>query len=983
MVSKILIQVAVLAAIPLMAFADMDPASRNLLIDKLGKVQLTLAPQDSSRVSVTLRLADLLSERARIASMKEIESGCTVCKAGDADRDKAIRFYKEVFDRVPMANRGKVMIQLGHLYEMTGKQKEARQFYEKTASESVDPNAKAEAQLSLAEMLFKQNQFADARKSYREVLSVPTAQSRGLAAYRAAWCSFNLGQIETASTELQAVLSTPELMTRAGVASGQSDVQFQEEVSRDLATFLSKLSVQAVDVEKLYKLSPESTKLSNVTLLAAEAERVGRKKEALLVWNFVYEHQKKPADRLEVHLHRAPLYIEINDKTAGLTEMESAAALWKDLKGCGKADCAEMKKVWKQTIVVWNQAEKKAPTAELLAGYGHYLATFSDDAEMNLWASQVAKDLKNYPQALKLQQQAFAAMKEQKAPAEKMDSALLTSIEIAEASGQDELLKQAQDQYLVETKLKTKVYEVKYQQARRLYDQGKHAEASVAMKALALDTKGPQNLRGQAADLALDSLGILKDEENLQTWSSEFSKVFPGQASSFHQVGQKAILSRSATLAATSSAAAFAALEKFDVSKATKEDRVVYLKNKLILAEKTGNLKVARSAAEELIALKDIKPEDREFALGRKAWIAEMQLDFASAYSATSQMALKDQSPEHKALKMAIYADLSGQNPVPLYQQYLKSTQDEGAKQAVASEIVRRSADPAKEIEVQKPILEKAPDLLARLYSEAYSKKPSESLLKKASSEAKIQKTNWGRLLSRVALLKEFQIQQARLTKMQIDSKNQRTLAKSIKDRAAELAKVEKMAAGAIEAGDWTSQLVTIDLVAKESSRFYQDLMGLPMPEGLKPEEEQEYMRILSEQASPFKVKADQAASKVAEFWAAPNWKSELEKSVQDGFEVRSLIADEIAALKTAARSEDQEFFKKLESENSQTSTLAARPDLKQIEAARDLVRANPLDRTAAEKLLELEKKSKNFAMVQYLEGRLRSLSETKAEAVQ
>ena len=64
------------------AFAQMDEASRSLLIDKLGNVQRGLAPKDPSKVAVTLRLADLLSERARFDSMKEIEQGCTVCNAG-------------------------------------------------------------------------------------------------------------------------------------------------------------------------------------------------------------------------------------------------------------------------------------------------------------------------------------------------------------------------------------------------------------------------------------------------------------------------------------------------------------------------------------------------------------------------------------------------------------------------------------------------------------------------------------------------------------------------------------------------------------------------------------------------------------------------------------------------------------------------------------------------------------------------------------
>ncbi|MBX2993872.1 MAG: hypothetical protein KF681_03600 [Bdellovibrionaceae bacterium] len=977
------------AAITLSSFAvsaQMDSGSRDLLIDKLSQVNMSLAPNDSSKVSVTLRLADLLAERARVNSMAELEQGCTTCTAGQKDREKAIRLYRDVLDRVPAANRGKVMIQLGHLYQMTGNETEARSFYGKIANEAQDPNARAEASLSLAEMSFKKNQFAEARKGYQEVLKIPTASSRGLAAYRSAWSSFNLGDINGATQELITILKTPALLTRTGVASNQIDPQFKEEVSRDLATFLSKKNLEKADVEQLFTLSPENTRVSNVTLLAAEAERVGRKKEALMVWNFVYGHQSAPAERLEVLLHRAPLLLETGARDLALQDMESATALWKELKGCGKADCGESQKLYRQFIVVWNQAEKKAPTAELSKAYGLYLEAIPNDVEMNLWGAQVARELKDWKTAMARQEAAVAAIKTQKPDAktagstdDKLEVALLTNIENAEASGDDALLMRAQDLYVKETRKGTKTFEVSYQKAKRLYDQNQYALASEEMRKLALDPKGNKAVRKQAADLSLDALGMLKDEDKMIAWSKDYAGAFKDNALEFNQVGQKALLSRSAALAPNDPAAALAVLGQFNAREASASDRVIYLKNKLILAEKTRQFDVARNAADDLLAQKDLKPEDREFALGRKAWLSELKLDFAGAYTATSQMQLKDQAPEQKTLKLAIYADLAGQNPMPLYQQYIKTTKDPEARQAVASEIVRRSNDPVKEIQAQKSILDQAPDLLARLYTEAYSKTPTDQILKKASSDTKVQNTNWGRLLTRVQLLKEYNAQKAKLAGMQIDSKNQKTLGKSIKDRAAELTKAEKMAAGAIQSGDWTSQLVTIDLVARESDRFYQELMSLPMPEGLKPEEEQEYMQILSQQASPFKIKAEQAQSKVKEFWSGSNWKADLEKSVQEGAEFRTLIAQELAALKVAAPEADQAFFAGLEAKNSQS--VLGLPDVKELQAAREAVRQSPLDRSAANRLLELEKKSKNFAMVQYLEGRLKSLP--TAEPVQ
>ena len=215
------------------ASAQMDDGSRNLLIEKLSKVQSQLPPKDTSYVSVTLRLADLLSERARIGAMKELEQGCTDCTAGAKDRKSAIRFYTEVVDKVSLNAKGKVLIQLGHLSQMNQNEAKASEFYRKALNEQVAPEVKAEAHLALGEMAFKARNFSEAISQYNRVLDIPAATSRGLASYRRAWSNFNMGRLDEAQKQMEEILSTPALLTRTGVAQAQVDPQFQEEVARD------------------------------------------------------------------------------------------------------------------------------------------------------------------------------------------------------------------------------------------------------------------------------------------------------------------------------------------------------------------------------------------------------------------------------------------------------------------------------------------------------------------------------------------------------------------------------------------------------------------------------------------------------------------------------------------------------------------------------------------------------------------------------
>jgi hypothetical protein len=67
----------------------------------------------------------------------------------------------------------------------------------------------------------------------------------------------------------------------------------------------------------------------------------------------------------------------------------------------------------------------------------------------------------------------------------------------------------------------------------------------------------------------------------------------------------------------------------------------------------------ARDAADQLIRQPGVSPEDMQFALSRKAWLAELQFDFATALATTEKVVVKDADPAGRSLKMAVLADLA------------------------------------------------------------------------------------------------------------------------------------------------------------------------------------------------------------------------------------------------------------------------------------------------------------------------------------
>lgn len=103
-------------------------------------------------------------------------------------------------------------------------------------------------------------------------------------------------------------------------------MNFQEEVSRDLATFMGRGGGSLTDFHLVYELSPENAKMTNYVILAQEFERPGMKKEALAAWYFVYGKQSKPEERIESSAHTFSLNLELGDKKTADRDLENLFA---------------------------------------------------------------------------------------------------------------------------------------------------------------------------------------------------------------------------------------------------------------------------------------------------------------------------------------------------------------------------------------------------------------------------------------------------------------------------------------------------------------------------------------------------------------------------------------------------------------------------------------------------------------------------------
>ncbi|MCB0420448.1 MAG: tetratricopeptide repeat protein, partial [Bdellovibrionales bacterium] len=516
---KFLFVFFILGTITLSASGSLENVTRDRLIEKFKKVYIGLAPGDSSRGPVALRLADLLSERARLQTMEELGKDCGECRAGEKDRLEALKFYKVGLSSVPERSKGKVFAQMGHLYELLGEAPKARALYQDVINKKMGGMAEAEAYISLAEMAFKSGDFASAVPFYSNAIEHPGLAKKGYAIYRRAWSYFNQGNYSAAVAALTAMLKDPKLLTRSGDSDHTENLQFKEEVSRDLATFMARQGVGLKDANLLYSLSPDRTRLENVSYLAAELERLGQLKASAELWIFVQQKESDPLKRFEGQMHLAQVYWNLKDLKQAQNAYVNALDLWKAINGCQGENCSSYKSHMRAYLLEWHRVEKKAPSEALVTLYEQYLEVFPEDTVLKVNLARIQQQLKQWTLSYALYIEVLKGYDKNSAETKKVipdqEALLTTLIDVAESSKEENLQLKSYQTYLDLSQARLKEREVRYQLAYIKYKKEDYLSAEKEFYDIATNAgyKGAVPLKVQAADLVLDILALLKKDD--------------------------------------------------------------------------------------------------------------------------------------------------------------------------------------------------------------------------------------------------------------------------------------------------------------------------------------------------------------------------------------------------------------------------------------------------------------------------------------
>jgi hypothetical protein len=975
---------AISASGPGFALADDDEApglseeSYSNLIKKLESTLPSIADY-RTKTSVQLRIGDLYADRARLLAMKEVEKSCDSCLGSKSERKKALGYYSQVVSGLRGEQRSRITLQLAHLNSLNGDLKATEKIFqgvlreERATAGSQPENLVAESYIGLGEIRFFENKYKDARGQYEKALAIGTERN-GHVKHRLSWCWYYDGQAPKAQALLFSSLEKDELTD-----------DLRKDMSRDLATFVATVGINEGVIQRLLAATPESHKKSNLYYLGQEADRLGKREAAVLVWN-VYEglNGVTEDEGLEIQVRKAQSLLDDGALTGSLAAYKAFYKSFGARNCAGGSKCDEVHDRSRSYLTSWIKKEKTEPSAQLQDALQTYSENNLNDIEMLQWTGHVSKYHQEYREAYRFYRQAaLAGIAGAKGPGSEpanIRNTMFAAIEMAEDTRDRKLQREAFNFFLEHRPDDDKADEVRYQLAYLDYTEKSFAKAAEAFHSLTASQKLESGLKLQAANLSLDCLADLKNDsqskEVLEQRAKEYVARFPKQKNEFAAISRKAgvnnALNKFYSGKRSEGAAKEALLHLNGVTLigATAKDTLNILKNRMTLAEAGRDLGAVDTAASSILTMNQATPEDRQLAMKQRLWVAEAQMNFTSAYRLAQKMELNHLSPENRHLKLALLADLSfGMTAARKhYEAYIKAATSLRKKNLVRAKFVREAKSPWTEFKRFRNDLAGTPDILADVLVDLFALDFDIEKVRPYLQQKGVRQTASAGILYGFLEMEEVLALKKKFRRQDLNARTDAQLARSLKDRMALLKDTEKKAEWAVRNSGFRVQISLANILGSEYERLHKDLLALPVPRGLKASDRSRYQDLMQKKAAPFADKAKYFADQAEDLWSSSAAWKDMVKSAQTikGSHAK-VLAFELNNLKALAERSGEK------SAVEDALESIPKPDRKEIQRLRQEVIANPFDADKITELKQLEELNGQTTMVAYLEARLNS----------
>lgn len=963
------------------AFADkMNADTQDLVIKKMERVLSAMEKTSSAYLPSQQRLADLLSERARMRFMLEVEANCNGCKGSQADRLKAVSIYESLLKDVKINEHGPILFQLAHLYEMAGQNDKAITLYESIIKDAkkknINPAIVTRSRVGLGDLLFSKGSFKEARENYLVALKDSKLENRSLTVYNLAWCEFNTDNLKAAIATLENLLKSPQKITRDTDEGSRYDGAFHTDIMRDLATFYTKQDVSAKEINMFDSLAPSEKRKDLLLYFAKETDRIGQKKAAREIMSrYLADSTLTKEERIDASVHMAQISYDQGETAASIAAFAKAAA---DIQknGCKNGKCDEFQKSMKRFVTELHRSKKLKPDQDLLNAYVTYTNTFPADKEMVLRGASVATEMNNFAVAIQFNR----IISENRAFDQKdRTEALQNEVSVAERSKNPTMQREAYLHYLKYADEGPKAFEVRYQLAYLSYSQKQYKDAADAFEDLAKDKKGTPELRKKAADLSLDALAQLKDEKALEALAWDYSVIFPQHAKEYSQIARRTLMNSVARTANDTKAdrsdlkSSLNALDDSKIQNATPAEKILFYKNQSVLALKVEDEKTYITSLNALLAIPALSKEDRLQTLEQLTGYYEKRLDFQNAYATASRINNPKISDKEKEFRLGTLADLGGMDASKHYRRALKAGLSGERAYVIRTRLVLLSSSPVKELKEQAKVLKQKPSMLNETVLLVYGKTGDAKGLSAITGMKEMRKQTAVNFIAKQSFYEKVGREAAKMAQHKLNTKNDRVLQKSLTDRILLLKRADKLLEESLALKDVTAQMLALNVVSVENLRMVQDLAGLPLPAGLSEKEKAQYLGLLKNQSRPYLMKARVAQAKEQEIWTRSNALAMTIKDYQTARpELKPLLGRELSLLNQVPG--------KGPMKSALEDALSERPfSSRDLVSARKAVAQSPSDLKEIENLKMIETKIGHPLMPAYLEARISHLQRGKS----
>lgn len=943
------------------AIEKMDLTDHNAVIEKL-EIVLPKLDEPKKLNLIQLRLADLYADRARILEVKAGEQNCADCRDFKSDRLKAIALYEKAVSKADLEQQKKGYLQLGHLYMVTNHKTKATQLFNGVTRNKKLSSIHPKAYLGLAEIQFSNNDFKTAYNTFNKAERKAAKEDQAYITYRKAWSQLNIGNQRTALSLIQKSIRQ---------ASSPDQVSFRKDLMRDYATILAKNPFGPREVQTFSHYSPENDRAENLKYLGEEADRLGNKKGALLIWSRYSAQDEATKSKAEFNLKMAMNHYDLNQTAQALQFMEKATVA---IKKANCDDCKTTVSNFRAFIVNWNKKEKSEPSNNLVRAYSFYLDAAPEDFEALIWAAQIAQQRNDSATAFRFYDRAAVVAHKQgkAAEAEKFSS---IAMEVADSTGNDGLREQSFKRYLELNPKGPKRFLARYQIAYLAYKRKQFDNAVHEFKSLALEKDWKDTgIKIQAADLNLDILASQKKDKDVRNNAREFAQAFKTKLAHFTEIGRKVTINILVKLVADKDSSRseirseIDTLNSYSIKHLSNEEKITQYRNIALAAEKISDIGTVQTASLRILSTRGASPSDIEFAWKSLLWVAELQLDFNRAYDIAKKMKMSNHTAAEKELRLGLLAELAGKNPTEHFNRYVKMAGVNKKSNELRVKLVKRSSNKWSALKTHMAALKRTPDILASITLELHLTSSNERVVNQVLKARGVNRTAEGQYLIKLKNRNENSQFLAQVRKANIDRTSDRAIQRSMKRKISLLEQLKRRYDSALRSGDLVLQASLLSAIEKENRSFFSQIQRLPIPRGLRPQERLTYKNLIDQQSKPFLTIADEAKASI-EKRVTDNDKAmnELEAALQSSDTLqRRLAMNELKSLRP--------YMTKSQIRSLENANRKMQVSNKQVNKVRQEIRINPLNTSVLAELRELEARRANGPLIAYLDQRIEQL---------